>query len=342
VSFLYAFLALGLLILVHEAGHMWMARLCGMRVDKFSIFFGPALLRWRGKQTTYQLATVPLGGYVQIAGMNPSEQLPPDDTGSYQHKSAWRRFLTVAAGPSINYLFAIVIMLTVLLVWGLPVDLKPARIGDVVSGKAAAAAGLKSEDQVIAIDGNAIDLQKMLKAIKGSGGKTLVFRIERQGKLQDINVTPRKKTSGKGYEIGVSFLKNVKFHNVSFGKALLASVYYPVQQSGKILAGLKKMVEKRKDVKVGGPIAIVMQLKMSFEHSFVMALLFIAMLNVYLGLFNLLPLPALDGGRMVFLLVEMISRRQINQRIETMVHTAGFLLLVGLLLLVTYGDIASL
>ena len=320
---------------------MWMARLCGMRVDKFSIFFGPALLRWRGKKTTYQLASVPLGGYVQIAGMNPQEQLAPDDPGSYQNKAAWRRFLTVAAGPGINYLFAIVIMVFVISVWGLPSWQDTPRIGEVVGGKAAAAAGLVADDKLLAIDGQPVaSVSAVLKAIKGSAGRPMRVRVERAGKSVELSVVPRKK--GDGYEIGVSFIRDVAFQRVSFGGALLASAHYPLHQSGKILAGLKKLVTRKTEAKMGGPIAIVMQLKMSFEHSFVMALLFMALLNIYLGLFNLLPLPALDGGRMVFLFVEMLIRRPVNQRVETMVHTAGFVLLVGMLVFVTYGDIARL
>lgn len=339
MSYLLAFVALGILILVHEAGHMWVARLSGMRVDKFSIFFGPPIMRWRGRKTTYQLATVPLGGYVQIAGMNPQEQLAPDDTGSYQNKSAWKRFATVAAGPGINYLFAMVLMFLVMVIWGLPIS--QTAISKVLSGKPAAQAGMQDRDVLLMVDGKKIKgVGQVITAITNSNGKPMIFRVGRDKKELDLRVTPRL-TDDK-YTIGIAFGRDVRFHKITMGGAAMAAVYYPFRESSKVLGGLKKLVTRETKASVGGPIEIVRQLKMSFEHSFAMALLFMAMLNVYLGLFNLLPLPALDGGRMTFLAIEMITRRTVNQRAENMVHTAGFFLLIGLLLLVTYGDLKRL
>lgn len=319
---------------------MWVARLSGMRVDKFSIFFGPPILRWRGKNTTYQLATVPLGGFVQIAGMNPQEQLPPDDPGSYQNKAAWKRFATVFAGPGINYLFAMVIMLAVMWIWGLPAW--QTAVAEVSKDMPAAAAGMKPKDVILTIDGQTMTgTASVLAAIGKSKGKSLAFTLQRGGKTVAMQVTP-KRMEGGGFKVGIMFGRQVKFHPISPGKAVIASVYYPFAKSAEVLAGLKKLITRETAGKVGGPIEIVRQLKMSFEHSFVMALLFMAMLNVYLGLFNLLPLPALDGGRLAFLTIEMVTRRPINQRIENMVHTAGFLLLIGMLLLVTYSDLKRL
>ncbi len=339
MSYFLAFIALGVLILVHEAGHMWVARLCKMRVDKFSIFFGPPILRWHGKKTTYQLATVPLGGFVQIAGMNPQERLADDDPGSYQNKAAWKRFATIFAGPGINYLFAMVIMASVALTWGLPYY--RTAIGDITKDFPAAAAGLKPRDVIIAIDDHEVLTASAVKAaIKKSAGKPLTFRVEREGKLVELRVTPKK--TKDGFLIGVHFGRQVKFHAITAGGALLYAVEYPFAHSTKVLASLWKVITRKTKAQLGGPVEIVRQLKMSFEQSFVMALLFMAMLNVLLGLFNLLPLPALDGGRLIFLVIEIVTRRRVNQRIENTVHTAGFLLLIGLLLLVTYGDLKRL
>jgi regulator of sigma E protease len=339
VSYLLAFIALGVLILVHEAGHMWVARLSGMRVDKFSIFFGPAILRWRGKKTTYQLATVPLGGYVQIAGMNPQEQLAADDTGSYQNKPAWKRFATIFAGPGINYLFAMVIMASVTLLWGLPHW--QTAVAEVTKGKPAATAGMMAKDVILAIDGHRVtQTSSVLAAIGKSEGRALTFRVERDGKPLDLKIAPAK--TDKGYKIGIQFGRKVKFRDITTGGALLYAVEYPFAHSKKVLSSLWSVITRKTKAQFGGPVEIVRQLKMSFEDSFVMALLFMAMLNVLLGLFNLLPLPALDGGRLIFLVVEIVTRRRVNQRVENAVHTAGFLLLIGMLLLVTYGDLKRL
>jgi len=318
---------------------MWVARLSGMRVDKFSIFFGPAILRWRGKKTTYQLATVPLGGFVQIAGMNPQEQLPPDDTGSYQNKNVLKRFATVGAGPGINYIFAMVLMFMVMLVWGLPSW--QIAIGKVLAGKPAAEAGMHDRDVLLQVNGVKIkSVAQVQTAIAASNGKPMVFHVGRGKEALDLRVTPRK--NDDKYVIGIAFGRDVRFHEVTLGGALMAAAYYPFKESSRVLGGLKKLITRETKASVGGPIEIVRQLKMSFEHSLAMALLFMAMLNVYLGLFNLLPLPALDGGRMAFLLVEMVIRRPISQRVENKVHTAGFILLFGVLILVTFGDLKRL
>lgn len=340
MSYLLAIGGLAVLIVIHELGHMMVARWSGMRVDKFSIFFGPPLLKWRGKETTYQLAVIPVGGYVQIAGMNPHEQLPPDDPGSYQNKSALARFATVFAGPAVNYLFAILLMVVVMLAWGIP---RWQLTVDKVEPKApAATAGMRSGDLIEAIGGHPVTgVEEVLAAIGGSSGQPLEVKLKRAGQPVSLKVTPMK--DGGGYRIGIGFGRKLSFGSVGAGNGVLLALYYPFAESKKILAGLGRLVTGKVSAKqVGGPLEIVRQLKMSFEDSFAMALIFLAMLNVYLGLFNLLPLPALDGGRLVFLAYTILFRRPVNQRFENAVHTAGFLLLLGLMVLVTYRDIARI
>lgn len=337
MSYVIAICALAVLIVVHEAGHMWVARWCRMRVDRFSIFFGPPLLQWRGKHTTYQLASIPLGGFVQIAGMNPRDGTAEDDPSSYMNRPAWQRFLTIAAGPSINYLFAIVLMLVVAFVWGVPARL--ITVGAVSKGSPAAVAGMKSGDVIQAIDGKKLDdVGDVIALVTASEGQPVQVRVHREGKTLTLPMTPQKMDGV--YRIGIRFGMGMDFRRVGVGAAVVESVSYPVVQSGRILKGLGQLVTRKVSTKqVGGPIEIVHQISMSFQAGFGVALMFLAMINVYLGLFNLLPLPALDGGRLAFLVAEIVSRRRVDQRIETIVHTIGFVLLFGLLLLVTYADI---
>lgn len=311
------------------------ARLSGMRVDKFSIFFGPVLLRWRGKGTVYQLATIPLGGYVQIAGMNPEEKLPEDDPGSYQNKGSLARFFTIFAGPGVNYLFAFLLMIVVTLAWGIPKS--TSGVLGIIEGKPAARAGMKAGDHIVSIGGVAMnDSLDVRKAISESAGKPLSFVVRRQGK--ELPLTIAAEGEGKSYLIGIKF--DTAFQSVPFGEAIAMSFQYPINASAQMLSGLKKIfTEKGVAKKVGGPVEIISQMKSQFESGLPAAITFLAMLNVLLGLFNLLPIPALDGGRLVFIIISMITRRKINQRVETMVHTVGFYLLFGVLILVTYGDI---
>jgi regulator of sigma E protease len=339
---LLALLALAAMIVVHEIGHMLVARLAGMRVDKFSIGFGPTLLRWRGKKTTYQIALIPLGGFVQIAGMNPQEQLVADDPGSYANKRPSARFATILAGPLTNYVFSMLLMIGVMLVWGMPRWQNTLIIAEVKEGRPAAKAGLRAGDVVEAIDGQALpSTEEAMERIRASKGRPLQLRLRRGGQVVQTAVAPSVRDGM--LSIGIHFGRELAFSPVATRTALALGVIYPFIESQKALGGLKQLVSGKVSVKqVGGPVEILRQLKMSFEASLAMALVFLAMLNVYLGLFNLLPVPALDGGRLVFLIFTMVSRRPVNQKVENAIHTVGFILLLGLILLVTYRDIVRL
>ena len=341
MSYLFAILGLGVLIVVHELGHMMVARSFGMRVDRFSVGFGPALLRWYGRGTTYQVALVPLGGFVQIAGMNPHEELPEGDPGSYANKPVHARFLTILAGPLVNYVFAIVIMAGVFLAWGLPHWQQ--AVGQVLPDSPAQAGGLLSGDVILKIGAkDNPSIPDVLEVIGGSGGKALGFTVRRGTEDKQLSVTPRAQDDGS-FKIGIGFGRKLSFSPLDPGKALMLAAYYPVSESQKALSGLGKVFTGKVSTKqLGGPLEIVRQLKMSFEEGLIMAIIFLGMLNVYLGLFNLLPVPALDGGRLVFLLISWVSRRPMNQRIENTVHTVGFVILLGLIILLTYRDAARL
>lgn len=340
MAYLFAILGLSLLIIVHEAGHMITARLSGMRVNTFSVGFGPTLIRWRGRKTTYQVALIPLGGYVQIAGMNPHDKVSEDDPGSYANKSLYRRFATIFAGPLTNYLLAMVMMVGVMLAWGFPYN--SSQIHEVDKGSPAEKDGLKDNDLIVSIDGKKVATSgDVLSAVRQSAGKPLALVVRRAGREQQLRVTPKK--DKEGYRIGISF--KLKFADVSAKDAVIQGIAFPVKQSRRALVSLGKFLgdlfsSRPTEQQVGGPVEIIHQLKMSFEQSIVMAIVFLAMLSAYLGLFNLLPVPALDGGRLLFLITTMVSRRPINQRIENTVHTVGFILLLALIGLVTYCDFA--
>jgi regulator of sigma E protease len=153
-----------------------------------------------------------------------------------------------------------------------------------------------------------------------------------------LEVTPRAEDGT--YRIGIGFGRKLWFSELTAGRAAALALYFPVEQTTRALAGLGQLFSGKASVKqVGGPVEIVRQLKLSFEDSLAMAILFLAILSVYLGLFNLLPIPALDGGRLIFLLYAMITRRPVSQKVENAVHTIGFLLLLLLIILVSFGDV---
>ena len=345
MSLILAIIGLGVLIVVHEMGHMMVARWMGMRVEQFSVGFGPALLRWRGKSTTYQVALIPLGGYVKIAGMNPQENLADDDPGSYANKSPWARFATILAGPLTNYLFAMVIMSAVFAAWGLPNEVElTGAVQAVIKDKPAYQAGLQPGDTIVTIDGKAFaNNNEARQLIQASKGRPLALTVKREKVAAPLplTITPQKKRDR--YLIGIKFDTKLTYTKLSLGKAVMLGVYFPVHKSGQMLRDMGKLFTGRVGVdQMGGPVAIVRQLKMSFDASLLRALIFLGLLNVLLGLFNLLPLPALDGGRLLFLLFTLITRRPVNQRLENAVHMVGFILLLSLLALVSFNDLGKL
>lgn len=435
-----AILALGLLIIVHEGGHFIVARLCKMKVERFSLFFGPAIFKFKRGETTFQIGSIPLGGFVQISGMNPHEEIDEKDPYVYPNRPAWQRFLAIFAGPGTNYLFAVVLwfVLTAVAGAGLPM------VMGVEKGMAAAKAGLEPGDTVVAIEGKRLtyDTNAAFRdLINGSKGKpinmtivrparnfrtmvpsfkdpstgllriglmpgpegwldtvveagsglpradliealaiaqrglrrddTLVLGDGRSARIDDavalsklleigqgqaISVTARRAASefpitvsptwdaslGR-FRIGIA-LDQSPDHRVKPGILIAASsaIKYPVTESQNILSGLYRVVTRKEKGEVGGPVKITKYIRQSFQIGWVEAVRLLAMLNVYLGLFNLLPLPALDGGRLAFLGYELVTRRRANPRVEMTVTMVGVLFLIVLMVFVTFKDIAHL
>jgi len=333
-----AIVFVSLLIVVHEGGHFLVARWCGMRVLRFSLGFGKPLLKWERKGTIYQIATVPLGGFVQIAGMNPQEDVDPNDPAIYPNRPAWQRVLTIAAGPVANYLCASILVFIYFMAFGMPTHFKPG-IAMVVAKSPAAQAGVLERDLLVSIDGKPINkAEEVLPIVKASDGSPMTLVLKRAGKEVTVKVTPEKQKVG--FRIGVLPAEiSTARRNAGIGESAWKSVSYPAEQSVVMLSGLYLMVRGKIKAEVSGPVGIVKAVAQTTKSGAEEVLQIIATISIALGLFNLLPIPALDGGRLVFLGVEVVSRRRIRPTIEAAVHTVGFLLLLGLLIVVTFKDI---
>jgi len=338
LSILIAIVGLGVLVVLHEGGHFLAARLCGMKVERFSIGFGPTLLGFKRGGTTFQIAPIPLGGFVQITGLNPNEEFDPNDPYVYPNRPRWMRLFTIVAGPLANYLTAFVIMLFVFTIMGVPVPSKTERIGDVVPNSPAAAAGLKVGDVIAQANGHPVNADHTIAAeIKATGGVPIALDLVRAGKPVSLTITPQQKGPGV-YQIGV-MLEHFDLTALPFPAAAKEALIYPYEKSKVILAGLYNMVTGKEKAELSGPIGITREIARAANRSVWDYFGIIAMLSVYLGLFNLLPLPALDGGRALFLSVEALIRRRINPRVEAMVHTVGLVVLLGVLVLVSFKDV---
>lgn len=333
-----AVFGLSLLVIAHETGHYLVARAFGMRVIRYSIGFGPALFRYKPKNspTTFQVCAIPFLAYVQIAGMNPHEELEDDDPGSFHNASLFGRIATIAAGPLANYLAAVVLTFGLgLHGWG------AVGVKEVTEDSPAAEAGLKDGDVVLAVSGERLfGINDLIHMTSPRGGKPTVYDVERNGERKSFTIVP-KTTEGGRAVIGI-MLGDVESRPMELGEALSTAAIFPWRFTKVQLEGIANMIETRDTEGVAGPVRMGQVVAAHAEQGIGPFVYVLILLSVALGLFNLLPLPALDGGRLVFLGYELITRRRPNEQLEVAVHTVGILLLLGVLLLVTFREVAGL
>ncbi len=348
---LAAIAVLGVLIVVHEFGHFIVAKKSGVGVLKFSVGFGPKLFGRTIDGTEYVLSAIPLGGFVKMVGEDPDSDEPVDETISFSHQPLWKRCAIVLAGPVFNLLFAFVAFAAMFYVSGLPVPNEGAKVGMVQEGKPAAAAGFESGDIIATIDGAAIETwQDLSEAIRASEGRELTVGVEREGETVTLAVTPEKQdpknvfgevTGPSYYAIGIGHATDRKsigiLRAISEGfqqtlwwiKTISVSVYKMVR--GQIPAG-----------EIGGPILIVQAAGTQAQVGFEALVNFMSVISINLGILNLLPIPVLDGGHLMFFLIEGVMRRPLDLRQREMAQQVGLVILIGLMAFAFYNDIGRL
>ncbi len=336
LAIVIAILGLAVLMVVHELGHHLVARAFKMRVVRFSIGFGPPLWRYqpRGSDTVYQVALIPFLAYVQIAGMNPFEDNDPDDKGSYANASLTARILTVIAGSAANYVFAMLLFLGAFLAFGEPVLSTKVQV---IPDTPAARANMQDGDEVTAINGIALeDFEHMRDLIIESPDKALTFSVVRDGAEVALTVTPEAKAENGGGQIGVRPTRG--YRPMTFEHAVEQSVARPALVVRDLVVGLVQLVTREVEPEVAGPVKIVKYGASMVEAGGFDILYFLARLSAYLGGFNLLPVPALDGGRLIFLGYEAVARRKPNAKMEAQIHAVGLLMFLALIAVVTVKD----
>lgn len=331
-------LGLALLMIVHELGHHLVARAFGMRVVRFSIGFGPALFRHqpKGSDTVYQFALIPFLAYVQIAGMNPFEESDPNDKGSYANARLTARIATIFAGPAANYLFGSVLAFIALAGFGQPETSTSVRVEP---NTPAFHGDMKDDDKIVAIDGTPVaTFDEMQRIIVKSANKELTINVLRDGHEVPLKVTPAPKEGDPS--IGLIGVRSVLVYQpLAFQEAVRAAIAYPANVVKNLVLDLARMVTRFGETpEVTGPVGIVKYGAKMAEAGPQEMLFFLAMLSAYLGGFNLLPVPALDGGRLIFLGYEAVARRKPNARIEAQIHAVGLLMFLALIAVVTVRD----
>jgi len=349
MSLMSAIVLLGVIIFVHELGHFLFAKLMGVRVVKFSLGFGPKLIGKQLGDTEYRISAIPLGGYVKMLGETPGEELSDAEKPfAYNVQAVWKRFVIVFSGPLFNILCAVVIFFFVFVI-GLPV-LMP-EIGEVMQDTPAEKAGLMTNDRIVRIDATPITKwEEMTEMIHENPGKTLTLEIQRDSRILSIPIVPERKTVpdifGESREIG---LIGIKPSGSTFieRSTVLEAVTDSIVRTGEMcvltVVSIVKLIQRVIPMDtVGGPILIVQLAGEQASRGVMNFFIFMAIININLGVLNLLPIPILDGGHLMFLGIEAIRKKPLNERVLAVSQRIGLALLLTLMAVVLYNDVMRL
>lgn len=337
--FILALLLFGLIVFTHELGHFLAARASGIGVEEFSLGFGPKLVGWQGKSTQYSLRLIPLGGYCRFYG----EDEQSDREDAFNHQSVSKRILTVFSGPFMNFVLAYLAVLVYLMAVGY-LFYAP-LVADVTPGMNAEAAGIRAGDVVVEAEGEAIPFseqgyERLVGLIQHADpAQPIDLVVERDGQRMKLAVAAQP--VGESYQIGI--VLGAAQYRYPLGEALGQSVVAIKNITQLMLESLGKLFTTGEGLdQTTGPVGLISVMTQTVQQGFDMVLNLIVVISLNLGLINLLPLPALDGGRLVFLLVEAVRRKPVKPEYEGWVHAAGFVLLLGLIVLITFKDISRL
>lgn len=350
---------LSVLIVLHELGHFILARANGVRVNEFAVGFGPKLLSWTSPRTgtNYSLRALPIGGFCAMEGEDSRvseaaaqrefriEARPAEN--NFQAKSPWRRLAIILAGPFANFLLCYAILLVGALAFGVASDrTNQPVVGEVLTGSPAAIAGIQPGDRIVAIDNVPVTSgKKLVDTIHSALGKRLDLVYERNGVRTEVYVRPRPCPAQVGRNLGcIGFSPVPAYVHVGFAAAVRQSGDEFAAIAGQTLGGLVLLVTQfsKYAPQIAGPIGMGQVAATVQDWGWGPYFSLAATISFALGLFNLLPIPALDGGRAAFIIAELIRGRPVDPEKEAIVHIAGFAALMALIMLVAFHDIARI
>jgi len=338
-------IVLSVLILVHEWGHFFVAKRLGIRVERFSLGFGPKVLRFKGKETEYQISWFPLGGYVKMAGETKDEPLT-GEKWEYLSRSVWERFAVVFAGPFLNYLLAFFVFAVVFAIGNPQIT---SKIGKVMEHYPAEAAGIREGDRVLSVNGQKVKYWEEVTALIHKTPKEGTVQVVVGRNEREVPFTLRPKTVEEKNLFGEQ--KEFALIGISPSDEVVL-VYYPLHQAIALAAkqvwqltfltfkAISRMLTGHLAMKesLTGPIGIFVITEQAARLGIRYLLQMVGVLSASLAIFNVLPIPVLDGGHLFFLVLERLKGKPVSGRIQEVSQQVGMALLIGLMLIVFYND----
>ena len=343
MTLIYFILILGVIILIHEFGHFIFAKKAGIYVYEFSIGMGPRIFKWTRKndETEYSIRLIPIGGFVQMAGeeIEDDPEVPKDK--KFSVKTFGQKFMTVIAGIMNNFLLAIFLFFLIALFNGAPQN--KAIVGEISEDYPAYTSGLKEGDRILKVNGkNAATYDTLALELQVNTGKNIKLEVDRNGQTETVNLKPKKvkENGGEVYRYGFTITDEVETGFFASLKYAFSKTFSLLHQMilviGYLVTGNLNLNA------LAGPVGIFGIVGTAADAGIWSVLSLIALLSVNVGFINLLPLPAFDGGRLLFIIIEKIKGKPVDPRLENTIHAVGFFLLMALMLLITYNDIIRL
>jgi regulator of sigma E protease len=355
MSWLVVFLGFSLLVVLHEGGHFLAAKATGMRVERFSLFFGPMIASFTRGETEYGIAAIPLGGYVKISGMNPEEELPPEvEPRAYYRQPVWKRIVVVAAGPAVNIVLAFLIFCFVFFAYAQ----QPTQVVEQVVKGSPAAGVLRPGDRILAVDGSGYRnlgptarSQRFIDEIKSHecrgqqvdgcrAAKPVALRIERGGQTQTILVRPEYDQAEGRMLIGFGYGAEPTTVSVGTAAGQAGNAIWLV--TSRTASAFSRIFESSQRKEISSVVGISDVAHQTVETSAEKSLILLALVSLSLGLINLLPILPLDGGHILWSLVEKVRGRPVSLRVIERATVVGFALVAMLIFIGLSNDIGRI
>ncbi|MBO4852698.1 MAG: RIP metalloprotease RseP [Schwartzia sp.] len=339
ITILASVFVFGLLVLFHEFGHFVMAKATGMRVDEFAIGFGPKLVSKQIGETIYSIRVVPLGGFNDIAGMDPSD----NDAGDrgYCEKSVWKRMIVIVAGPLMNFLLPIVIFFLIFMTVGVSSPSTRPELGDVLPDQPAAMAGLQKGDRIDAINEEPVnEWDDIVRIVRGANGDPMKISYHRGEEARQATVIPIHDKQENRMVIGVMGALDTRQPGVM--EAATTALWKTGYVIYHMIEGLVQIFTGKAAAELAGPLGVMQMTGTVAKLGFAALMNFAALLSLNLGIINLLPVPALDGGHFVTLLLEAVRGKPLGEKALHYTQMAGITVLVALMLFATKNDIVRI